>query len=487
MTGAIEVDDAMRTNCVGVVPLGGRVESWMKQVIAIGDLHDLVTENGSPLNLLHLEPFRRNVASLRQVAEQRSMDFQIYFARKANKCREFVQAAMTLDAGIDTASAVELAQSLQCGVDPSKIICTAAIKDSELLSMCVQRQVTVAIDNQDELHAIARIARDQNRTAIVALRVSGFRHEGQKLHSRFGIDVDDVDGMAQQCGSAASGDAIRLCGIQFHLDGYSAGQRVSAIGALLPWIDSLRSRGHEIHFLDVGGGFPMSYLESEYEWNDFWSQHELALRGERSEVTYRNHPLGRQVCGDAGCGKRVTGRPNIYPNWQHPVQQQWLATVLDAPCGNTTVASEITRRGLQLRCEPGRSLLDGCGMTVARVEYRKRHPDGYWLIGLSMNRTQCRTSTDDFLIDPLLVPADVNAQERTAAIQGYLVGAYCTESELISLQRLRFDRGVAVGDLIVFPNTAGYQMHFMESRSHQFPLAKNLVASDRDLRFRLTE
>ena len=32
-----------------------------------------------------------------------------------------------------------------------------------------------------------------------------------------------------------------------------------------------------------------------------------------------------------------------------------------------------------------------------------------------------------------------------------------------------------MGDIVVFPNTAGYLMHILESASHQIPLARNLV------------
>jgi diaminopimelate decarboxylase len=63
----------------------------------------------------------------------------------------------------------------------------------------------------------------------------------------------------------------------------------------------------------------------------------------------------------------------------------------------------------------------------------------------------------------------------TGPIDGYLVGAYCIERELLTWRRLRFPRGVEVGDLVVFPNTAGYLMHILESASHQIPLARNLV------------
>lgn len=151
-----------------------------------------------------------------------------------------------------------------------------------------------------------------------------------------------------------------------------------------------------------------------------------------------------------------------------------------------TIADAIVARELQLRCEPGRSILDGCGMTVARVEFRKQHSDGHWLIGLAMNRTQCRTSSADFLVDPLLIRGnDANTSgsiqnETSEPIEGFLVGAYCTESELLSLRRLRFPHGINIGDLVVFPNTAGYLMHFLESRSHQFPLAKNVVVQSGD-------
>lgn len=45
-------------------------------------------------------------------------------------------------------------------------------------------------------------------------------------------------------------------------------------------------------------------------------------------------------------------------------------------------------------------------MTVARIEFCKQSANGDWLIGLSMNRTQCRTGSDDLLVDPILSDID---------------------------------------------------------------------------------
>ena len=46
---------------------------------------------------------------------------------------------------------------------------------------------------------------------------------------------------------------------------------------------------------------------------------------------------------------------------------------------------------------------------------------------------------------------------------------------------MRFPRGVAVGDLVVLPNTAGYLMHILESASHQIPLARNVINTAADV------
>ena len=118
-------------------------------------------------------------------------------------------------------------------------------------------------------------------------------------------------------------------------------------------------------------------------------------------------------------------------------------------------------------------------MTIARVAFRKLDSDGNLLVGLAMNRTNCRTTAVDFSVDPALLTTGLGA--RTQPAEGYFVGAYCTESEYITPRKFRFGEGVAVDDLVVFPNTAGYQMHFMESRSHQFNLPANLILDGKSM------
>lgn len=83
--------------------------------------------------------------------------------------------------------------------------------------------------------------------------------------------------------------------------------------------------------------------------------------------------------------------------------------------------------GLQLRCEPGRSVLNGCGMTVAPVEFTKQHHTGDWFIGLALQERNVAPVV--FMVDHIVIP---RAELSFKAISGYLVGAYCTESGLIT-------------------------------------------------------
>ena len=119
-------------------------------------------------------------------------------------------------------------------------------------------------------------------------------------------------------------------------------------------------------------------------------------------------------------------------------------------------------------------------MTVARVEFRKQRRDGTWLIGLGMNRTQCRSTSDDFLVDPLLMRAEprLRAPARAAAPGRSRAISSARTASSASCSRgggSSSPRASGVGDFVAFPNTAGYLMHILESSSHQIPLARNLI------------
>jgi diaminopimelate decarboxylase len=472
-----------RSACRGIVALTARLEPWQLGVCEEPTrLAEWIDRHGSPLNLIDPSPMARNADQLLAAAVGAGVDLRIFFARKANKALSLVDEALHLGLGVDVASARELSQTLDRGAPPDAVVVTAAVKPRALLELCAARGPTVVLDGEDELLLLRSIVERTATRVPVALRLAPRRSAGRPA-TRFGLPSGELLASVDRHWPAGAQSRLPIAGIHFHIDGYDPAERARALDESLALIDELRARGHQPAFIDIGGGIPTSYLDDGAEWDDFWREHRAALRGERPALTYDGHGLGLRA--HAGV---IVGQPNVYPYHQSPTRTAWLAQILDTPTagtpGHPTIGAALVARRLELRCEPGRSLLDGCGMTAARVEFRKRRPDGTWLIGVAMNRTQCRSTSDDFLVDPLLLrPARGGRLEGSAVtgpIEGYLVGAYCIERELLTWRRLRFPSGVEVGDLVVFPNTAGYLMHILESASHQIPLARNLVVAAPD-------
>ncbi|MEO5633270.1 Y4yA family PLP-dependent enzyme [Gaiella sp.] len=471
--GDPHVDD-LRSRCAGVVALPARLEPWQTNVCRQPMmLAGWLDRYGSPLNLLDSSPVARNVGELMDAAAKARVDLKIYFARKANKALTFVERAHQLGLGVDVASEQELGQTLDLGVSAADIVVSAAVKPTALLDLCASSGATVVIDNEDELRLLIDAARRFGQNVPVAPRLAP-QLAGRQ--TRFGLTTGEILAMVDRLWAAGVEQPLTIVGVHFHLDGYDAAERVSALAECVQLIEALRARGHRPTFIDIGGGIPMSYFDDARDWDRFWSDHRAAVLGRREPLTFEGHGLG--LTAHAG---EVLGQPNLYPYYQDPIRGPWLTEVLTGtlglPRGAEIAADALRIRGLQLRCEPGRSLLDGCGLTAARVEFRKRWHDGTWLIGLMMNRTQCRSSSDEFLVDPLLLRAGGRGDDdvEVGPIEGYLVGAYCIERDLLSWRRMRFPMGVDVGDIVVFPNTAGYLMHILESTSHQMPLARNLV------------
>ncbi len=444
----------------GLPPLTARLEPWMEELLADPDaVADLVARYGSPVNLLDFAPFARNVADLLAPCTAHRVAARVFVARKANKAVGLVDAALAGGHGVDVASYDELRVCLERGVPGSDLVVSAAVKSPALLRLAVDHGAAVSLDNADELAALRRVTTEAARPARVALRLAV--QDASVPPTRFGL------GAEQWAALAASGglDGQQVEGVHFHLNGYSAPDRVVALRAAVELVDTLRAGGHPVAWVDMGGGVPMSYLVDRGQWRDFWQR--LAAQ-EGDEVTWRGDRLGMV---DPSAARPS---PATYPFWQSPVRGAWLDQVLSAAGPGGTVAELLRSRDLTLHLEPGRAVLDGCGMTVAEVAFRKTSSDGVPLVGLHMNRTQVRSTSADFLLDPIWLRPST-AGEPGAATDGFLVGAYCIEEELLARRRFHFPRGVACGDLAVFPNTAGYLMHIVESASHQLPLARNLV------------
>lgn len=79
----------------------------------------------------------------------------------------------------------------------------------------------------------------------------------------------------------------------------------------------------------------------------------------------------------------------------------------------------------------------------------------------------------EYLPDPVLLPQDPGAERGT--FPASVGAATCLESDLLTWRKIPFPVRPRTGDLLVYPNTAGYQMDSNESPFHDLPLPPKVV------------
>jgi Diaminopimelate decarboxylase len=224
----------------GTAQLTARLEPWMEDLLADPVLcQELIKQYGSPLNLHDFTPMSRNIAELREAAAEHEIDFQIYLARKANKTIGAVDHAAAEGCGVDVASFHELDQCLKRGVPADRLIVTAAVKSAKLLTLAVENDVVLSLDNVDEALYLLDIAAQSGRRVRVALRLASA--SAAIAPTRFGLRAEQ---WLEFLDSADRTTGLEVCGIHFHLNGYSAQQRSLVLTESLRLIDSLRELGH---------------------------------------------------------------------------------------------------------------------------------------------------------------------------------------------------------------------------------------------------
>src|SRR5680860_27525 len=479
------MDRAIYSKATGKNKLTPITSEWMHSLMKSHHLiAGLISEHGSPINLHHLPSFQKNIEDYAKVFEDFALDAQIFFARKANKSKTLARAALDAGIGVDTASFKELQQALDAGGQKDSLVLTAAIKNQELIRLALENDVLIIIDNFDELKLVDTHATALGKKCFVGVRLSGFHYNKEKLYSRFGFDIDrDLDELKNWFKKHNPTTNLELNGFHFHLDGYSIEQRGASALQSMKIISEFQQLGHDIRYLDIGGGILMNYLESKNEWEDFQESLRQSVAGKNGPITFRNNGLGYRISEDT---KKVVGNLETYPYYNEINSSQFLKAVLEySDEQDRSVADHLKKLKIQVRIEPGRSLLNQVGVTIAKVAHRKQDAQGNWLVALEMNISQLKSSSADFLLDPFVMYRD--GSDSPEEIDLYFTGAYCLEQDVILKRKLTFPKLPAVGDFIVFINTAGYMMHFYETEAHLFELSKNLCIPNSKDRFEYSD
>lgn len=268
----------------------------------------------------------------------------IHFAMKANSNLSVLRLLQELGAGVDIVSGGELYRANEAGFGGGDVVFSGVGKTTRELDLALEHRVLlINVESEAELYALNAVAQKRGVVAGVAIRVNpevtvDTPHEyistGQK-GAKFGIPIDDVARIASVISELPH---VKLMGLGMHLGSQIAtvDPMREALPRLLAAIETVRSQGHELRFVDVGGGLSVPYEgEAEADVEGYARVIgeavagiglELLLEPGRflvaesgvlvTEVLYRKHAAGKDfVVTDAGMNDLM--RPMLYSAYHH--------------------------------------------------------------------------------------------------------------------------------------------------------------------------
>jgi diaminopimelate decarboxylase len=419
--------------------------SWVRRIRA--DPHllaDISHAVRGPFHVLYPAHFAENLDKFNNALAGAGVEGEVFFGKKANKAGCWLAVCAEADAGVDVASAPELVHALRHGVRGENVMVTGAAKSEELLWLAARHQCLIAVDALDELERVIAVAHP-NVNVRVLLRVL----PDINPHRRFGLSATELDRALERC--LHERQRVITEGFSFHLNGYDVAPRASLASDLVDRCVVVRAQGLAAHSISIGGGFAVSYLDAA-DWQRFNDKYQASWFHGNKTFTH------------------------FYPYHQAPTGADMLAAILASAADGEypSLGAKLARTGTRLFLEPGRALLDKCGFTVFPVQGFKKLED-YGIVtvaGLSTSVSE-QWKGSEYLPDPILWPS----AETGGPIAACVGGASCLEYDMLTWRKVPFPRAPRYGDLLIYPNTAGYQMDKNETEFHGLPLPAKVVVS----------
>lgn len=224
----------------------------------------LADEFGSPLYVYSANALRENYRRL--AAAFAPLTPLICYAVKANFNLSLLRLLRAEGAGFDIVSGGELYRARQAGADPAHIVFAGVGKtDAELDEGLAAGLGWFNVESADELARLNALAARRGIIATVALRLNPGVEPDTHHHirtgglgSKFGLPVAEALALARR---AAGFPAVRLRGAHIHIGSQVPDPAASlrAIEVALDFIDAVPG----LDTLDLGGGFPVPYRDSD--------------------------------------------------------------------------------------------------------------------------------------------------------------------------------------------------------------------------------
>src|SRR6202047_2583038 len=259
---------------------------------------------GFPLVIRFQDLLRHRVESVNRAFQTAMSEFGYrneyrgVFPIKVNQLREVIEeivdAGQQFHFGLEAGSKPELVAALAMHKDPESLIICNGYKDAAfiriaLLGRKLGKLVVIVVEKIEELEATIRASKEVGVEPVIGIRVrlhtkgSGKWSPSAGENAKFGLDTTGLVAASEMLKAAGLSHALKL--IHFHVGSQVAGISTikRAVREAARYYAKMFKLGHQLGYLDVGGGLGVDYDGSR---SDFDSSANYSLEEYANDVVW---------------------------------------------------------------------------------------------------------------------------------------------------------------------------------------------------------
>ncbi len=360
-------------------------------------LSRIAREVGTPVYVYSTATLQRHFRVFSSAFE--GLNALVCFAVKANSNQAVLATLAAEGAGADVVSIGELERALKAGIPPQRIVFSGVGKKPSEMRRALEVGIKqFNVESEPELEALNHVAGEMGQIAPVSMRVNPdvdakthHKIATGKSENKFGISWAKAPEVYREINNLPN---VRATGVDVHI-----GSQLTdldpfklAFEKVVSLVKDLRSEGHAIEHIDLGGGLGIPY--------------DPDAETPPSPVDYGS--MIKQVLGDLPCS---------------------------------------------IILEPGRLIAGNAGILLSELLYVKQGEDRlFYIVDAAMNDLLRPAMYDAFHnILPVAEPGD-NA--RNASVQADFVGPVCETGDTFAKARKTVPMNP--GDLVAFKSAGAY-------------------------------
>jgi diaminopimelate decarboxylase len=314
----------------------------------------LADKYGTPLYVYSASTIRERYRTFDHAFKR--LSHTVCYSVKANSNLSLLKMLAKIGSGFDVVSGGELERVLHIGGGAAKKVVFSGVgKTAEEIDLALKSDILIFnVESESELDLLANRAARLKRKARLALRVNPdvfaethpYISTGMREH-KFGVPLHEVGDLYTR---AAARKFIDVAGVSCHIGSQITAVEpfAKALSRLAELVRALQANGHNIRYVDAGGGLGIPYKDDEFEASDFPAKCASYAEALRAALGVLNVHLllepGRAIVGSAGAlltrvqvtkqnGKKrfviVDAamndliRPSLYSAYHSIIPEQW--------------------------------------------------------------------------------------------------------------------------------------------------------------------